>query len=76
MKIEGIIYLEGTTKFGEKVFYGGLTSFDLHTDNTLINKALMFKDASRRDGRIFICTLVPKWKGFFLRMLRIKYNEN
>jgi hypothetical protein len=47
------------------------TSINPSEDDTLIYKALEFRDAARRDGRVFVCALVPRWKAPLLRLLGI-----
>jgi hypothetical protein len=56
------------------------TCLDPNADSLLVDKALMFDDAARREldkrkGRMFICDLVPRWKRPFLRLLGIRIHR-
>jgi hypothetical protein len=69
------LYVVGYNERHDRIIMSSRTSLDLHADNLLIDKALMFRDASLRDGRLFVCTLVPRWKRVFLKLLRIQYSD-
>jgi hypothetical protein len=70
----GTLYILGFNVRGERTVTCSISSRDPSADEMLCSKALMFRDASRRDGRLFVCALVPRWKRPLLRLLRIRYD--
>ena len=67
-----VIYITATNGSGEVIISGSRTTYEPHADDLLIYRALEFKYAARRDGRVFVCELIPAWKARILRLLRIK----
>lgn len=74
----GTILLRAINENGECVLYGSYGSQDLRADELLFYKAHTFKYAARlpRYGkRNFVCTIVPRWKVPFLKLLGVEVYE-
>ena len=71
---KGTLYILGYDAHFERIRTESRSSSDVSTDAMLCSKALTFRDASRHDGRLFVCTLVPRWKRPLLRLLGIRYD--
>ncbi len=51
------------------VCFGRRTSLDPHHDHAVMDKALSFDDAQRRNVGVHINALVPKWKAKMIKVL-------
>lgn len=71
-KMLGSICLDGRDARGKQVVVMHRSSINPQADSTLIYKALEFRDAAKRDGRVFVCSLVKPWQARIIKMLGVK----
>lgn len=72
---ENTIYTMGIDRDGKKVISGSRTSFEVHEDHRVMEKAVEFKYAARRQNKALIVDMVPKWKVPLLHILGVKLEE-
>lgn len=71
----GTLIIATHDKNGSRLSFGARTSVNPNDDVLTCTKALEFRDAALRDGRVYVCALVPRWKRVLLRAIGIKARD-